>query len=135
MGSGPPFPLQKTFSWGGLLNSFRGSFPLIMEGSMAACRQRWCWSRECYILQTKRSRLTVNAEGSLSRRDLKARPQSDTLPPPGSCLLIVPFPLGASFFPTTTVCIIKRPGQVGLPNIALIRFIRCKPVNPSSQGY
>ena len=39
---------------------------------------------------------------SLSIRDLKACPHSDTLPPTRPHLLIVPLPLGAIFFQTST---------------------------------
>ncbi|MGE9715103.1 hypothetical protein ACQP3F_26140, partial [Escherichia coli] len=35
--------IKKEFNWGGLLTVSKFQFIIIMGGSMAVCRQTWCW--------------------------------------------------------------------------------------------
>ena len=98
--------IKKAFNWGGSLTVSEVQSTIIMVGSMAARRQTWCWSRKWYILQATGSQLTVILSGTW-RKDLKARPHSDTLPSTRPHLLIVPLPLGAVFFQTTARTIRK----------------------------
>ena len=72
-----------------------------MVGSMAACRQTWCWRRrwESYIL-IQRQKETVSHTGhSLSIGVIQAQRFNDTLPPTRPHLLIVPLPMGQAFKP------------------------------------
>ena len=86
---------------------------MIMNGSMAACRQMWCWSWECYILRATGSGLTH--WGKLEKRDLKAWAHSDILHLTRPRLLIMPFPLEAIFFQTTTVTVLKGSSFIYYP--------------------
>ena len=63
-----------------------------MAGSMTACRQMWCWSSECYILQAAGSQLTVTMKEVLVKETSKPALTVTHF------LLIVPHPLGAIFF-------------------------------------
>ena len=51
-----------------------------MAGSMAAYRQTWCWSWDCFILQAAGNQLRVTLCSILSIGSFKTRPHCDTLP-------------------------------------------------------
>ena len=51
--------IKKTFNWDGWLIVSEIQSIIIMGGNMAACRQMWCWSEECCILQAAVSQLIV----------------------------------------------------------------------------
>jgi hypothetical protein len=65
-----------------------------MVGSMAACRQAWCWggSYKFYIWICRQQEETVPHWPDLSFWDLKTWLHSDTLPPTRPHLLIVLLP-------------------------------------------
>ena len=54
-------------------------------------------------LAGNRKSTDCHTEGNLSKRDHKAHPHRDTLPPSRPHLLIVSLPLGAIFFQTVTI--------------------------------
>lgn len=76
----------------GLAHASDAQSIVAMAGSMAACRQTWCW---------RRAESSVSGSGGSRKRETleHLKPQSpltpsDTLPPTRPLLLIVPFPVG-----------------------------------------
>jgi hypothetical protein len=70
---------------------YRSEVQSIRAGSMAACKQTWCWrSREFYILIHSEQETVYHTRYCLIIYDLKAHPHTDALPPTRPHLLIVP---------------------------------------------
>ena len=68
------------------------------------------WLRVLHLVGNSKS-ADSQTEGSLSKRDPKACPQRDTLPPTRPYLLIVPLLLGTIFLPTSTFYSLTSKGE------------------------
>ena len=93
---------KEKIDWGGSLTVSEVQSTIIMTESMAVGVLA-VMVPELRVLHLAGNRKSTGShtEGSLSKRDLKAHPHNDILPPTRSHLLIGPLPLGVISFQTT----------------------------------